>query len=60
MSTVSTVYKAMLPPSLMLFLTVQDSSIGDIVSHYLVSQTFDFSVTMATMTTRATMTTMTA
>ena len=38
-----------------LFLAVQDSSIGDVVSHYLT----DVLLTMTTLTTMTTMTTMT-
>ena len=47
-SAVSTVYTAVLPPSLMVFLAVQDSSIGDLVNHSLthsvINSSFDFSV----------------
>ena len=42
-----------------MFLAVQDSSIGDLVTESLGESSFDFRVTMTTLTTMNTMTTMT-
>ena len=43
----------------MLFLAVQDSSIGDLVTESLSASSFDFRVTMTTMNTRTTKTSIT-